>query len=129
MDVGAAQMQQLLLAAKRRPACNIFKLHHDLFCALGAHERAHLHIHTHPYTCAHQSTHPCATPQPVVERFLSEVQRHGEYRGYCSLGIVFQVGVAAPAWRDPAAGSLGHPPVFVVMSCHPPVVKATHSFL
>lgn len=37
-------------------------------------------------------THPRHTQytQPVVDRFLSEVQRHGEYRGYCSLGIVFQ---------------------------------------
>ncbi|GBF95989.1 protease Do-like mitochondrial [Raphidocelis subcapitata] len=29
-------------------------------------------------------------PIPVVDRFLSEVSRHGEYRGYCSLGLVFQ---------------------------------------
>jgi len=29
-------------------------------------------------------------PVPVIERFLSEVARHGGYRGYCSLGLVFQ---------------------------------------
>lgn len=31
-----------------------------------------------------------STQQPVVERFLDEVRAHGAYRGYCSLGIVFQ---------------------------------------
>ncbi|KAF6257274.1 trypsin-like cysteine/serine peptidase domain-containing protein [Scenedesmus sp. NREL 46B-D3] len=29
-------------------------------------------------------------PLPVVRRFLSEVMRYGYYRGFCSLGIVFQ---------------------------------------
>eukprot|EP00878_Enallax_costatus_P016372 GHUV01017172.1.p1 GENE.GHUV01017172.1~~GHUV01017172.1.p1 ORF type:complete len:392 (+),score=60.76 GHUV01017172.1:73-1248(+) len=29
-------------------------------------------------------------PLPVVRRFLSEVQKFGFYRGFCSLGIVFQ---------------------------------------
>jgi len=29
-------------------------------------------------------------PTPVVNRFLSEVERYGRYCGFCSLGIVFQ---------------------------------------
>lgn len=48
-------------------------------------------------------------PQPVVDRFLAEVSRHGEYRGYCSLGLVFQVGggccvlVAGAGWGETGA--------------------------
>lgn len=29
-------------------------------------------------------------PTPVVRRFLSEVSMHGQYRGYCSLGVMCQ---------------------------------------
>eukprot|EP00879_Flechtneria_rotunda_P025705 GHRR01027342.1.p1 GENE.GHRR01027342.1~~GHRR01027342.1.p1 ORF type:complete len:465 (+),score=120.89 GHRR01027342.1:586-1980(+) len=45
-------------------------------------------------------------PLPVVRRFLSEVMKYGYYRGFCSLGIVFQT-MDNPHLRK-ALGMTGH---------------------